>query len=763
MGTLSEPRDEERPGEDHVLAVVAAAKLGPPWSRPGVVPRRALVERLQTSSSPIITVVAPAGYGKTTLLSQWLSASSYPSAWVSLDRNDNDPGLLLSYLLAALDQIEPIDPGVGRSLLAWASNDLPRSLRGLAGLVSSMPAPFGLVLDHVEVVQNPACADVITELALNVPPAARVALASRVDPPLPMARLQARGWVTALGPSDLAMDLGEAKQLAAGVSVDLGEEEVSALLAHTEGWPVALYLASSSLATGRGSEKAAPASWTDERLVVDYVRDEILASLPPAHLTFLTRTSVLDHLSGPLCDAVLATSGSESVLEAIAESSSLVVPVAGRRQWYRCHHLLREQLQAELERSEPEMVSRFNDRAATWFEAEGEPSVAVDHAQAAGDTDRAARLFAEVAVPIHSAGRADTIARWLRWFEARDVVSQYPCVAVLGALAEALNGHRASAALFADAAASGSPHGIGPDGSPIVSWLCFMNALLCRHGVGQMRSDASDALSGLSLGSPFRPPALLFAGLGALLQGDDTAADRHLADCAELGLRAGQFPTTALALAERAVLAIDGGDWRRAGELSDQAVATFERGSAESYAQAVSVYAVAARVSVHRGDLETARTWVVLASRARPACTSAVPCTAQFLPQLAHAYLALGDPAGARAVLRQFRELLRDAPDLGILPEQGAALQRTLDTIGVGAVGASSLTAAELRLLPLLATHLSYQDIGERLYVSRNTIKSEAGSLFRKLGASSRSEAVVLAERIGLLEPTTPARQRDVP
>ena len=171
----------------------------------------------------------------------------------------------------------------------------------------------------------------------------------------------------------------------------------------------------------------------------------------------------------------------------------------------------------------------------------------------------------------------------------------------------------------------------------------------------------------------------------------------------------------------------------------------------EGYVQAVPVFAVAARTEAHRGEIGRARQHVVLASRLRPLCTAALPISAQFLVQLAHACLESADPAGARAVLRQVREILMVRPGLGTVASQADALEHMLDRIRVGPIGASSLTAAELRLLPLLATHLSYPDIGERLHLSRNTVKSEAVSLFRKLGVSSRREAVDVAEQIGLL------------
>jgi LuxR family maltose regulon positive regulatory protein len=345
----------------------------------------------------------------------------------------------------------------------------------------------------------------------------------------------------------------------------------------------------------------------------------------------------------------------------------------------------------------------------------------------------------------------DTALRWLGWFEARGVIEQYPQVAVVGALIHATLGHLADAERCADAAESGSFDGPLPDGSPIDSWIAVVEALLCRRGVARMRADAELACARLASASPFRSPALLFAALSHLLNGDDGAADPILARAVEVSVRAGATPTTAPALAERAVLAIERHDWGTAETFTHEAVAVVRDGNLDGYLAAMLVHAVAARTAVHRGDVTQAKEHVARASRLRPLCGAATPASALFLLQLANAYLELADPAGARAVLRQVRDILQLRPDLGIVATKADELQHVLDTIRSGNVGASALTAAELRLLPLLATHLAYRDIGERLYISRNTVKSHTASIFRKLGVSSRSEAIEQAEEIGLL------------
>lgn len=727
------------------------SKLRPPKHRPGAVIRSALLDRLEASTTPITTVVAPAGYGKSTLLGQWADRCHLPSTWLSLDRHDNDPANLLGHLIAALERIEPADPERRASLLAAAAVDIRGSLPRLAAWVSSMQTPFLFVLDHVEMVEADSSRDLIAVLALNLPDGSRLALGSRVEPPIPTHRLRANRMLDEVHRDDLTMDEFEAEALLVGAGVTPEPAEVSELVARTEGWPVGLYLASLSMRVAAVGIAPTRVPHGDERIFADYLREEMLSTLAPSTRTLLTRTSILDQFSGPLCDAVLGGSGAQEVLESLEASNMLLVPLDNQRHWYRCHHLLGELLRTELERTEPELVPRLHDRAATWFEANGQPAAALDHAQAAGDADRAARLFGRIGTVVHGSGRFDTVRRWLSWFVDHELIGRYPHVAVLGALADALEGAYASSRLFADAALAGDLDGTGPEGSPLRAWVAMMEALLCRRGVDQMRADATQATEQLSLLSPLRGPATTLAGLAALLQDDLAAADPLLAAAAELSLSSGQFTAGAAALAACAVLAIDRGDWDSASALSDQAIAIVEQRHLHAYPHAAGVFAVAARTAVHAGDVPAARRHVVASARLRPLCTAAIPWSAHFLVQLAYTYLALGDHRGARTVLRQVDDIVRASPDLGRVPAHCAEVNRMLETINAESVGASSLTVAELRLLPLLATHLTYKEIGERLHLSRNTIKSEAVSVLRKLGARSRGQAVDTAEQIGLL------------
>jgi LuxR family maltose regulon positive regulatory protein len=727
-----------------------ASKMHRPWAREGLISRRALVDRLLDSHAPIIAIVAPAGYGKSTTLAELVERTDVPTAWITLDAGDNDPMRLLAYLAAALDQVDPIDPAVLRSL-GSPTISAAAALSRFIPSVSAPSEPFLLAVDNLEVIRNQDAQDAIVELALRLPAKGRLAFASRSALPLPMARLRTHGLVVEIGVDDLAMDHSEARALVAGAKVELSDTELTALSDQTEGWPVGLYLAALAIKAGGSTTQPGLGFGGDDRLMADYLRSELLSRLSARTALFLRRTAVLEQLSAPLCDAVLATKGSRQVLDSLEHSNLLLIPLDRQREWYRYHHLFRQLLQTELLRSEPDLIPLLHDRAATWLEANGHPEAATAHAFASGDGDRAARLVAIIAQPTYAAGRVDTIRGWLGWFERNSVVERYPYLAVLGAIIEALLGHAGRAERWADLAEAASHEDLMPDGSALESWVALMRAVVCRRGVAEMQADARLARERLARGSPLRGPALLFEGVSYLLAGDFDAADALLAHAADVCLRIGAAVSAAPALAERAVVAIGHGNWKTAEGFAARALTIVEDAHLEDYLSTIVVHAVAARIAGHRGDVVLAKQHLTRASRLRPLCTYAFPPSAQLLLELGHAYLELGDDAGARTVLRQVSDILQVRPDLGVVPEQAATLQRMLDVIRKGAVGASSLTTAELRLLPYLATHLSYPDIGERMYVSRHTVKSHAMALFRKLGVSSRREAIERANEIGLL------------
>ena len=725
------------------------SKFHPPVVRPGIVVRTALLGRLAATRVPVITLVAPPGYGKTTLMAQWAQRTESRVAWLSCDDADNDPVVLLSALAVALSRIGPVDPAIF-SALASSGADIIVVPRFVAAVAPVEP-PVTVLVDHAEAVTNRQCLNTLAEFALRLPPGWQFALASRTVVPLPTARLRAHGGILEITADDLAMGPPEARSLLKGAGVEADEASLRDLLQRTEGWPAGLYIAALAIKSGTRQSDAGFTFTGDDVYMGDYLRSELLAGISAEEASFLARTSVLERMCGSLCDAILEKKESGAVLEQMEARNLLVLPLDRRREWYRYHRLLRDLLQSELRRQEPGLVQDLHFRAAAWFEANSMPEQAIGHAQAAGDYDRVVRLILELQQPVWASGRVETVLRWMEWI--RDVTSaeHYGAIAVHGALIFGLLGRPSDAERWAAAAERASPAGILPDGSTMEATLAYLRAILCRKGIGEMRRDAQLAWEGLSPASPYRATMLYTEGISFLLEGDPTRAGPILARALNLATHSGSLPLAGLILAEQCGVAAERNDWAEVTTLAEQAAAIVEDGHFGDYWTSALAYAWASRAAAHRGDVSRARFYLGRASRLRPLLTYALPVVSvQALLEMTRSYITLGDPGGAAAVLAQADDILQQRPDLGVLAELAGQLQASLATGTSHTIGASSLTAAELRLLPLLSTHLSYAEIGERLYVSKNTVKTQAYSAYRKLGVSSRSEAVVRTRELGL-------------
>jgi LuxR family maltose regulon positive regulatory protein len=702
----------------------------------------------------VLTVTAPAGYGKTSLLAQWAQRRQPRVAWVSADHRDNDPVVLLTYLAVALDRVERIEPRVFRSL-ASPGTGIADVLRLVTSIVA-MQGPVYIVLDSADVLTNRECRDMVAELALRLPAGSQLAIGGRESMLAPVPRLRAQRAIAEIGSDDLAMDETEAGLLLAGAGVELPEDDLPSLVNRTEGWPAGLYLAALAMHAGGRHEDVGATFTGDDRYMAEYLHAEFLSRVSSADVSFLTRTSILDRLSGPLCDATVGGKGAARALDRLERRNLLVIPLDRRGEWYRYHRLFRELLYAELTRREPEMVAELHTRAAAWYEANGLIEEAIEHGQRAGDADRVARLVLKIANPVWAGGRLDTVLRWMEWFSGNHIVEKHPAIAVHGALIYALIGKAGEADRWAAAAERTEPTGLLSDGNTMEGSLAYLRALLCRDGLGEMRHDAEIAMKGLSPTSPYRAAMLHAQGIAALYDdGDRDDADAHFARAADEATTANSMPFIPVILAERGLVAIERDDWAQAEALVAQAMTITDRGQFDEYWTSAFVYAWAARVVAHEGDVARASELVVRAARLRPLLTYALPVVSvQALLELARAYIALADPGGALAALRQIADIQQFRRKLGALADQADELRSRLERLKGEMLGASTLTAAELRVLPLLATHLSLAEISERLFVSRNTVKTQAISIYRKLGVSTRSETIKRMHQVGLVAAT---------
>jgi LuxR family maltose regulon positive regulatory protein len=415
MGTSSEGTAR---GSERTASPLLESKLYVPRSRRGLVARPRLIELLNQAAEAKLTLVsAPAGFGKTTLLAEWLAAERRSAAWLSLDPDDNVPSSFWTYLITAL---RTVTSGVGVDALSLLRAPQPPPietvLATLLNELGAIPNEVALVLDDYHVIDARDVHDGMAFLVDHLPPGVHLVIASRADPALPLARLRARGELVELRAADLRFTLPEAAAyLNEAMGLALTAPDVAALEERTEGWIAALQLAALSV---RGRDDAAGfiAGFAgDDRYILDYLVEEVLQRQPEPVRSFLLRTSVLDRLSGPLCDAVTEQDGGKSMLESLDRANLFVVPLDDRRRLYRYHHLFADVLRAHLVDEQPGLVPELHRRASAWYERNGGTSEAIRHALAAGEYPRAADLV-ELAVPALLRRRQE--AALLGWLEA---------------------------------------------------------------------------------------------------------------------------------------------------------------------------------------------------------------------------------------------------------------------------------------------------------------------------------------------------------
>ena len=736
---------------------VVESKVRVPDRGPETVPRTALVNRLRAAGAfPIVLVVAPAGYGKTTLLAQWAARDVRPFAWVSVDERDEDPVVLLKHVAAAIDQVDSLGAHVAEAFDTPGESIWDVIVPRLSGELASRTSPFVLVLDNADVLESAESLAAIGVLIENIPHGSMIALAGRTYPRLPIAALRLAAPLLEFGSYELGLSRREAELLLRALGVEPDEREIAGLLRRTEGWAAGLHLA--ALASQEVCEELdGPLDLTnitgDQRYIADYFRAEYLSELTPDVLRFLRRTSVLEKMCAPLCNAMLGSKRSARELEAIEESNLFLVRLDQHRGWHRYHHLFRDLLQRELEEHEPDLVPVLNRRAAQWYEAHEDPESALFHAHAAGDIDDAARILSSIALEVHNSGRVAAVEGWLDLFDHEGRLDRHPAVAIHGSSIHAARGRAEEADRWLHAAERGVAlrrRGV----TAVRPKIAVMRSALCADGPVRMQADAESAIAKLAKDDVWLPSALLVHGAAAALLGDTDRADSILAEAVERAARIGSTETRAVAVGERSLIAAARDDLRTADALAEEARRVVEVGELGTYPTSALALAAAARSRLRHGQWDQARHLLTASMRLTPHLNHALPWLAvQARIELAEAYVTLRDREAAQHVLEEARGILATRPALGVLGDGVERLEQEIAAMPKAHDGVSSgLTRAELRLLPWLSTHLSFKEIGERLHVSRNTIKTQAISVYRKLGVSSRSEAVTIAEDLGLIE-----------
>jgi LuxR family maltose regulon positive regulatory protein len=666
---------------------------------------------------PLVAVVAPAGYGKTTLLREWAELDERPIAWVTLDRRHNDATRFVS--------------SVGRAL------------NETAGLDSE--SPFVLVLDNLHALRSGAAIAALGTLVSGLPPNAKLVLASRRQPPLPVARMRTQQLIGEIGARELAMTRLELSTLLRHAGHELDRDGIETLLHRTEGWPAGVALGVVYLQQQGALHRFDGA----DRLVAEYMHDEVLADLPAESFRFLVGTSVADVLIAPLCDALLQRAGSARILAELA-ADGLVVPLDRTDHRYRCPRLLSAVLRRELRRAEPDLEHLLHRRASAWHRQTGDVDLALHHALLADDVAEAADIVSSNVASAVGEGRSAAVERWLRRFSPNQIAA-YPNLALVAAGCELASGHGHPARHWTSAAAA---HADTLDsGSGVDAGVAVLRAALTADGPATMRDGAERASAIQPDDGPWRSLSCLVGGAARHLAGARGEAEIHLEEGA---LRAAVVMpgVHALCLAELAVLAVDHDDWEGAEALITRARAQVDRYALGDHATTALVFAVSALVRARRGRVERAQRDLEHGAQLQARLTDFAPWyDAEVHLLLGRAALRLSEVNRARVHLAQAGRLLRRIPDAVVLHEWMDEACGQLDAF-IASAGAApgSLTAAELRILRFLPTHFSFREIAERTYVSANTVKSQANAVYRKFDVSSRSDAVAQARACGLLE-----------
>ncbi len=709
------------PPAPHLVALPSAP--GTVFGR-DLVGRARLVRRLMAIRDvPLVVLAAPAGYGKTTTLLEWTQHDERSFAWVALGPSDDDAEHLRASLARATDPLTDRD------------------------------REFVLVLDDVQHLRSAAALDVLARLVDQPPAGARLVLASRCEPPLALGRMRANRELFELTARDFTMTRSEAGALLELAGVTLAAAEVDTLMRRTEGWPAGLYLAALSLRDQPDPAAAVARFGGDDRIVSDYVTDALLADLAAEQIAFLRRTSVLDRLSGPLCDAVLAQPGSGAVLRDLARANALIVRLDRSEEWYRYHGMLSQMLRADLRRREPHLEGELHRRASRWHAEHDDVNAAIRHAAAAGDPQLAGDLLWTHASRYIPQGHNPTVHRWLGHF-TDEQMGAHASLALVAANAHYADGDRDHAEHWTAAAARALDRVPARDRAPAIeAGVAAMRAAIARDGVQRMRVDAARAYALAADDSPSRAMDRLLEGTACHLLGMRERASALLEEGSRRGAVAAPS-VNALCLAQLALLAIERDDWARATELATRARTQLDRFRLGTYPTMSLVLAVAALTQAQRGRLQTAKDDCAEAARLLEEMDDFAPWyVAEVRIVLARVALRLSDVVGARALVEAARLAVRaiaDAPVLAAALDDAAAQVEAYSSCAVDAP--ASLTTAELRILALLPTHLSFREMGATLYVSPNTVKTQAQAVYRKLDASSRSEAVTRAGALGLLD-----------
>jgi ATP/maltotriose-dependent transcriptional regulator MalT len=727
------------------MSVIAQTKLEIPPERAGLVPRGALVALLAGARHTRLTMLsAPAGSGKTTLLTQWhrAAAPDQPFAWLSLDESDDDPVRFWSCVIEALRMAVPrIGDRAEGALRSHGTSIEDVVVPLLVNELSALPQRLVLVLDDLHAVSDEQIHRSLIAFVERLPATAHLAVATRTDPPWPiLPRLRARDQMVEIRAVQMRFSEVEAGSYLAGLGLDLPAERVAAIQQRTEGWAAGLQLAGLSLRGDPGTEGDIVLPAGDERHIGDYLAAEVLDRVAAEERDFLLRTSILDRMSGPLCDAVTGDAGGASRLAELDRRNLFVVALDGHRHWYRYHHLFAELLRARLAAEDPGTASELHRRAAAWLAGNGEIAEAIGHAIAAADGPATAELVAAHWLTFFNRGWLTSVRRWLDTLDPATIAAQ-PELWLARTWTAMDLGELDEVAAWLDRAPAGE------------DWVGVLSALR-SFKLGDVGGAARAAGAAVTVSEPpsvfWRTVAAIVTGVAAYWRGRHGEAYASLEAAATIATENGNALARQYALGYLALDAVAHDGPRVARELV-AAVPAREAQVGEHFTAMIGHLALG-RAAELEGRLTEADREL---ARAGELSRRGAGVLERAAATLAHARVlaALGRREPARLSLDRARDLLAGCADPGILARALAEAQRTPGLAPARtppAVG-EELSERELGVLRLLHSELSLREIGAELFVSLNTIKTHTRNIYLKLDAGGREEAVARARELGLL------------
>jgi ATP/maltotriose-dependent transcriptional regulator MalT len=729
---------------------LVVTKLHPPVAREQTVVRDRLMELLRPRPGVKLTVVAaPAGSGKTTLLGMWRDAEATvrPVAWVTLDEGDNDPVVLWMHVLEALRQVCSAVGDTASPERVGAARITDVLLPQLVNHLSEN-GDVALILDDFDRLSSGAARDTLAWLIEHSPSPLQVVVASRNEPGLPLGALRAHGELLELRADDLRFTAEEAEALLnERLALGLARADVDRLVERTEGWPAGIYLAALSLVGAHDRKAFVSQFGGTNRYVIDFLVDEVLEAHSPAMQALMLRSSILSRVSGPLCDAVLEQDGAGERLSELSRSNLFLVPLDDRDEWFRFHHLFAQLLRVELEHREPGLAPTLHRRAYAWHRGHGSIDEAIEHALEAGAYAEAIELIATRWLHLAAVGRHVTVLAWLDRFPS-EVARRSSRLLLMKAWLLSLSAKRKEAeeAITVVEQLGWVDDGPPPDGSSsLEASLATLRAAFPWDDVDAGFRNALRAAGLQNPQSPFWAAVCWPLGLACYNRGDLDDADRWFGEAAEVATGNGRWLIAASALAYRSLIAGERGDPEEQGLLAEQAARHAHENGIDGMKGEVHV-AMGVSLAAN-GELDEALSFLAQGIAVLRVFGSPLDLANALIWQ-ANLLRDIGRVEAAAEAIDEARAVISACSDPGILRER-------LDALEPPRSGARTrkgeLSERELVVLRMLNGPLSERDIGRELYLSHNTIHSHTRSIYRKLGVSSRAEALRQALELRLI------------